>query len=170
MTLKNISLSDVLQLENNKDYFDIAKYLKPKNILNAKPIDEQPFGLVKEFEIATDDKKIIELIGRYCDKLSIEIMEMNFFEFYYQHNFIIEELTKIRKREHEFLNYLPTSKEVSAGIENLYKFGVFATVDALAGGDVLKYKQIEEIPYGIIFTKLYLNKEKNIYENNLFKK
>ena len=32
-------------------------------------------------------------------------------------------------------------------------------IDRLAGGDPLKYNQVRNLPYGIGFTKLYMDKE-----------
>lgn len=51
-----------------------------------------------------------------------------------------------------------------AGFSELDIFGEANTVDSLAGGDILKWNQIEELPYYQVFTKLYLDKVRNKVE------
>jgi len=159
MNLDKKTLFEVLQTANNKDYFLLAKYLKGKNLFDAKELNDQPFGIIKEIQYILqkeDFENYPSIITKVCN---IEQPEnLDFFDYFYQWNWILQELEKIKNREDEFLGYEPTNKEIAAGVENLYKFGSFATIDKLAGGDILKYKEVEKMPYHLVFTKLYLEK------------
>jgi hypothetical protein len=54
--------------------------------------------------------------------------------------------------------------EKAAGIKNFEPFGVINTVNSLAGGDVLKWESIMQLPYEKYFTKLLLNKVESEYQ------
>lgn len=54
-----------------------------------------------------------------------------------------------------------------AGIDDFNRFGVFNTIDSLAGGDVLKWGEIMKITYNDIFLKLCMNKQQHIFQENL---
>jgi len=41
------------------------------------------------------------------------------------------------------------------------------TIDALAGGDILKYEQVLEMPYETVFVKLWYEKEMAEYQKRL---
>ena len=45
--------------------------------------------------------------------------------------------------------------------ERMSKFGVLNAIDSLAKEDVLKWEQIEKLPYMTVFAKLMMDKEKN---------
>jgi len=44
--------------------------------------------------------------------------------------------------------------------ERMAKYGILNTIDSLAGGDILKWKEIERLPYMVVFTKLMMEKTK----------
>lgn len=49
----------------------------------------------------------------------------------------------------------------------LDKFGIFKTIDALAGGDVLKYEAVLALDVNTIFTKLAYNQEVDAFQDRL---
>ena len=59
--------------------------------------------------------------------------------------------------------------EIAAGIEKLQAFEWFATLDALAKGDVTKYDTILDTEANVIYTKLLKDKTENEYVENLRK-
>lgn len=79
---------------------------------------------------------------------------------------ITKQLLAIKKREAEQLNKPPTSDQISAGINMFNEFGVVNTIDALAGGDVLKYDAVLKKDYNTIFLKLKKSKVQQIFEEN----
>lgn len=191
MKLERLTLGQVLQLSDSTDYFTVAKFLLPKNIFKIKPLEEQTFGLIKEMQQAGEqpdkmvdffvrlrkDEPIPELVidgnKATTERLSREdediarVMALDFLNFFHQWHWITNHLRVITKRESDFLGHEPTPKEEQAGIENLYKYGAFATIDILAGGDPLRYEAIEAIDYLVIFTKLRMEKERADYQINL---
>ena len=59
--------------------------------------------------------------------------------------------------------------EIAAGIEKLQAFSWFATLDALAKGDVTKYDAILDTEANVIYTKLLKDKTEQEYVENLRK-
>ena len=177
MNLNNYTLAEVLALENNSDYFVIAKNLNPKNLFKFDDINDMPFGLIKELHAYTyDTEKMIEFFVRLQTKQEKitakqinDTLNIKFFDFFYQWRWVEEEILKTVEMEQNFLSYDPTGDEIEAGIENLYKFGAFATVDGLANGNPLVYQEIESLPYGMIFTKLYLDSVKDKFQRDYHK-
>jgi hypothetical protein len=54
-----------------------------------------------------------------------------------------------------------------AGVQRFDKFGVMNLIDALAGGDVLKYDSVMYIEYNTIYIKLLMNKEQMLFNRRL---
>ena len=46
------------------------------------------------------------------------------------------------------------------GIEKLAKYGSLTVIDTLAGGNILKWKEVEKLPYKEVYVKLKMDKEK----------
>jgi len=46
---------------------------------------------------------------------------------------------------------------VKAGVSELDQFGELNVIDNLAGGDILKWKKVEKLPYYMVFDKLHKN-------------
>lgn len=59
------------------------------------------------------------------------------------------------------------SEEIRANIKELDKFGIFAFVDGLAGGDILKHDAIYKQPYSKVMLKSRMNIELSNYQNRL---
>ena len=50
-----------------------------------------------------------------------------------------------------------------AGASSLERFSELGVIDFLAGGDILKYEQIESLPYNTVYyTLLYKTMKKNV--------
>jgi hypothetical protein len=45
--------------------------------------------------------------------------------------------------------------------QRMAKFGILNIIDSLANGDLLKWEEIENLPYMMVFTKLRMENEKN---------
>lgn len=66
-----------------------------------------------------------------------------------------DEIKFWNEKEADYLSSDPDMKMLAAGIKELDIFGINNTIDALAGGDITKYKKVESLPYGMIFDKLW---------------
>jgi hypothetical protein len=79
---------------------------------------------------------------------------------------IEKQYEEINNREKLALERPPDFKMIASGIKKLDDFGYINTVDMLAGGDVTKWSEIEQLPYEVCFTKQY----KTTIENDIQKK
>lgn len=68
---------------------------------------------------------------------------------------ISDEIKLISRMEQEYLSGDSDIDLIAAGIHELNQFGEMNIIDSLAGGDMTKYKQIEAMPYNMIFDKQY---------------
>lgn len=80
----------------------------------------------------------------------------------------------IKNLELSYLSSPPDMKLLNAGIRDLDILGDIATIDNLAAGDILKWSQIIELPYSMIFDKQLKNTiehriSKKMNENNKLK-
>lgn len=79
---------------------------------------------------------------------------------------IEKQYVKINEIEKRYLERPPEMKMISAGIKKLDSLGIRNTIDLLANGDVLKWKEIEQLPYSVCFEKQL----KLVIENDINKK
>lgn len=82
---------------------------------------------------------------------------------------IIDELKSIRELESNYLSSDPDVKLIQAGIHKLNQFGINNTLDNLAKGDILKYNEIRNLPYNVVFDKQYLEVTRSEIEKKLAK-
>ena len=70
---------------------------------------------------------------------------------------IKEQYEKIGKMEEQYLYSPPDSKLLQAGIRELDILEDYNLIDALAQGDILKWKKIRKMPYSEVFNKQLKN-------------
>lgn len=149
---------------SESDFKRMLKFGNPSNkigIFESTPFIELPFGLIKKDLPALQKKgDIIAVVN-----LVMQFQYTNFDAENESGNDIISFLLWIRDQQ-EFINHIeqtnlhrePKAEMLAAGIHRLDEFGVYATIDNLAGGDLLKHSEIESMPYFKIYEKLKLNK------------
>lgn len=54
---------------------------------------------------------------------------------------------------------------MAAGCEKLDKYGDFATIDALANGDITRYKEVEKMTISTVLVKLKYDSDKAEYQD-----
>lgn len=137
-------------------------FLKENNLQKSIPFVAACYLLPEmEGEIFNPDE--IEKVK----ELSVVLKQCNLFELYAVGNNYCTQLLQQIKLENKLLGKQPKPEHLQAGIKMFDKFGVLNTIDALAGGDVLKYKPVQQIEYNVIFSKLLLNQTTGIYQENL---
>jgi hypothetical protein len=177
-SFNNFTIISFLTEQHNIEYDYYAAVIKaliPKNELLGKSMPvflEQPFKNIISIEnlfktIPNKPTSTIEILSICYQIPTEEIEPVGIFEFYTAFNFVHNSYNKLIERENKVLHYDPEPEELEAGIESLSKFGRMATVDTLAGGDLLKHNQIIEMPYSRVFTKMYLESEKAKYQRKL---
>ena len=170
--IQNYKLKDFLRKSEQeiKTYLIFLDNLKPLNYIKhkgnkivSKGIEHLEWIKVKEIqELFYKDKNGQNLIEvfRIVFPLSVsETLSLRIIDFYCAFNYIHNDILQITKAENYNLSIEPDEKLKKAGIKRLDKHGNNNTVNALAGGDVLKWKQIEKTPYITIYKKLYLDND-----------
>ncbi|WP_454948113.1 hypothetical protein [Capnocytophaga leadbetteri] len=79
-----------------------------------------------------------------------DMMKMNVVRFYRCMKFITNEVDRVMKLEHHHWKVEPTEYDgrlQDAGVKELEMFGDLPMIDSLAGGDILRYNDIEGLNY-----------------------
>ena len=174
--LDDVSFYKFLQFDEEKfDYYNrIGMAMKPASD-DLQDVMNWPYGKVKELQIMFNEEptmgQIPQLLafgfstkkeGKVVDRTPDEFMQEKWHKVFQYYNHLVVEMKRVLERE-EILAYEPEADQVEAGIDRINSFGVMATIDTLAQGNVLLYDQIEEKPYYLIFAKLHLESEKARY-------
>ena len=132
----------------------LLQSLKPNELGKSLAIYFQPIVNSCEFNYE-------QSLSLFCEieklKLS-EVIQIN--------NFFLNQLRKIIEKENTELSVPATPEQTRAGISMFDEFGVNNTIDALAGGDILKYDRVLMMDYNTIFLKLKRNKLENKFKRN----
>ena len=83
---------------------------------------------------------------------------MNVYRFYACIKHLTNEVQRVLEQEQRALQGEPSPYEAQlqqAGVEQLQPFKDLAIIDTLAQGDILRYEQVETLPYEVVFYTLY---------------
>lgn len=159
-------LNPLNEIPNPKYKWYHKWFKKQPKTLQIKDIRSLTYGKVNEIKmnlLEASDRSIIDTIKMLVDVEDYHILNFTITTFYGIISKIRTELIEINYGE---INELTDDYEdeflaaVNAN-QRLEKFGVINVLDSLAKEDVLKWNEIEELPYMVVFTKLRLEKEKN---------
>lgn len=172
--LYDYTFAEFLALSNDDRELYKAFGLKAgaKNLATTDP-QEWQWGRVKQIQDLVNKEylwleDIVEVVMITLDKKRDEVEQMKWFDIARFYSFILKAMTEINIKEQQ-LSYEPDAKEMNAGIERFQQFSWFATLDRLAGGDVLKYDEVGRQPWNIIFAKLLLLKTEAEYNKALIR-
>lgn len=151
-------------MTNEKAIEYILKYGKPTDSLNgyqSKSLLYLPYGLVRITLPALQKENrhdaVIDTIMKNQHKgFKLDGASTNDKMAFYL--FVKKELETIQFLERTYMSGDPEPELVAAGVANLNEFGAFASVHALAKGDILKHEAIEALPYFQVYQTLKLNK------------
>ncbi|PZR18854.1 MAG: hypothetical protein DI539_16070 [Flavobacterium psychrophilum] len=174
MKITNYTMKEFLQLTDAtkiEEYLLLLKHLHPANSIKdpngnsliIKRVDNLSFGKVNQmrdlmFEATLDS--VIQAFSILTGIQSDEVSNIRITDFWGVRNRIEKEILEIIEREKILTSEEtdPVMIEAKVG-KRLAKFGVINTLDNLAGGDITKYKEIEDLPYLLVFAKLLREKE-----------
>jgi len=168
--LDNVSYRTFVDFPEQKFiyYRRIGASIKPKpgkldDIINWN------YGKVKELQMMFTKNVTMGMIPQICafahDGEPESFWGMKWHETFGYWNHVKNEIERVFERE-RVLAYEPDADQIEAGIERINKFGVFATIDVLANGNILLYHEIEAMPYHLVFAKLHLESERAKYMEN----
>lgn len=128
--------------------------VKPNEIAKAVAIYLQPkiTGAKFEYEKAIE---VIPIVNNLSLNVAFPIAE-----------FLFSQLRKTIETENKELASSVTSEQVRAGIHSFDQFSFYNTIDSLAGGDVLKYEQVLNLSYNVVFLKLKRTLLESKYKTN----
>lgn len=172
-----------------KDLIDetVKKSLKPNPVLRIKTITGFNFLNPKQdnlWNLSWSD--IVELRHLITEKCLFDVLKLMYgikekqfarlpiFNTFSTYKWIVERLEEMAVIEQQELGSEITAEEKEAGAEQLQEFGYSFSVDGLAHGDILKYNDIMQQNYAVIFRKMCLDKVssevKNQYQENASRK
>lgn len=99
-----------------------------------------------------------------AEKMIPEILKMELLKAFAISNYFITDI----KNFYEKINFKNdieyTTEQIRAGIKEFSKFGVFNSIDSLAGGDITKWNQVVMLPMADVVLKLKINNQQSRYE------
>lgn len=172
--IENITLQEMFLLPNDKliSYYRLLRFLNTKNIYNNIKIDSilmLPFKdivQIKKLAAVQTYQSITAMFEGVFNISSKKQARIKILDYFPCLNFILNGIEQINELEATRLASEPKEDLIIAGVEILNQYGVLTTIDALAGGDILKWREIECMPWQLVFTKLCMDKDKAEIQDN----
>lgn len=183
-TIINYKLSEFLQIQDEnliQSYLVILDLLKPLKEINnpifkwynkhpktiqIKQIKELTFGEVSTIRDNFNEgsiEGIFEAITLITGLPHKYIISFTILEFYGIISFMKAELIELSTLEIDNLadDTFDANTEAVNAKQRMTRFGVLNVIDSLAKEDILKWTEIEKLPYLTVYTKLLMDKTKN---------
>lgn len=168
--LESTSIEDFKSfIVDKKEYYKTSTSFLGFELVDLK---KESYGYVNEVKEKLSEGNILEFISFVSGHSYTKVLGSDSKEFIEFFLHILNEVDNIVLIE-DGLNDLRGDYEdkeeaylEQAGVSRLNKFGVFGVLDELSGGDITKHKEISEMPYEYVFTKLLRDKEKSIVQSN----
>jgi hypothetical protein len=171
MKLENFKLIEFYNQnqELQNEYIHILKYLKPRE--TKKKLFDMTLDEVTTIKTSSSDGEIVHCISLMNESTDEEVLDLPIIDFFAYFNFMQQELKNLNEIEKNNLTptYTNPKWDVVGGNERMQKFGILNTLDMLAGGNILNYKEILKMKYSEIFAILLMRKEKNEIEYEISK-
>lgn len=171
--IKNVTLKNFFNLPPNQQRATITLLQVIKGVPNFQhkgtkhgvnhSVTEMTFGEVIHLKNLITGGKTESIIEAVRLVYKTDPLKMKIKRFYQCVNFIVKDVAKIINVEQERYRTIPTAysdKLQQAGAEQLNIFGDLPIIDNLAGGDILKYKEIETLPYMNVHFTLWMRSVK----------
>lgn len=174
--LEDLTFKEYLEKEDKYPYHYANlfsnKLNEPVDVFGFGPIHLMTFGQVKDLQYLFRKGLTWELLIQSVEMIKgidkKEIIENKYFDLCKFMAFIRAGLDSIIRLE-EHLSHEATDKDVAAGIENLSKFGIALQIDKLAHGLIWEYETVRKQKYMLGYTKLLMEKERDLYNYNFNK-
>lgn len=157
-----------LGAEEMDEYKSIGMLMKPDS-WGVSDFMNWPYVTVKDIQIMLSEdvsyEQIINIITELTGLRIDKILDKPWNDVFKFIKFIFRSIEQVNEVEKKLI-YKPEPDEEQAGIEMYNQFGYFATIDRLAGGDPLKYDEIGQTEFSVIFAKLMLNSVDTQFSKN----
>ena len=148
-----------LEAEEMDEYKSVGMLLKPDS-WGVSDFMNWPYVMVKDIQTRlsedTSYEQIISIITQLTGMRVDKILDKPWNDVFKFIKFVFKSINQVNEVEKKLI-YKPEPDEEQAGIEMYNQFGYFATIDRLAGGDPLKYDEVGQTEFSVIFAKLMLN-------------
>jgi len=151
----------------------VKRFVVPSDTLagtQCKNLWDMSFEKVQELKELMSEGKVITCMAtaltstrKVNEKMILKCQHTDFMYFL---KWLEDQFKTLNERE-EQLNHDPKPELLEAGINELQVFGYLNVVDSLAGGDILKWKEISTLPYKEVYTKLLKEKVTNTIQERL---
>ena len=166
--LENITVLQFFSLPMDEllQQYNLLKMLRQSDTLKDKKADSilmQPYSMIvklkKYYSNLTPEAMVAMVKMVFGIKNEVQ-MQFKIVEYFPAVNFIVNGLDKIIELEVKRLTSQPKEELIMAGVEKMQVYGDLNTIDQLAGGDMLKWNEIEKMPWQYVFTKLCMEKDR----------
>lgn len=163
-------MTNDLQNIDKSDFDMLIKFAARSSVLFGVEVPAliyMPYRFVKiELPEMLGSVNVTELFKTICEIQNIEEKETTQIEIISFLLWLKDEMEAIQQLEQTHLSSQPDPDMEAAGVHELNQLGEINTIDSLAGGDILKWELVEQLPYHKVFDKLL----KNLIENRVNKK
>lgn len=119
----------------------------------------------KKIVACSDIGNIKHVVTTYF-KLCSPIESFNCFDIFTRYNHLLSQLKEIIERDNERLKFDPTVEQKQAGLDNFNELGEFNTIDMIAEKYKYTHKEVEQLPYNLIFLILLKQNISRKFEDN----
>lgn len=164
-----MKVKEFLQLTDDKELKKVQqlkKVIVAKNEIGKKKVNaitKLKYSKVNKVRgyLLSDD-----LLSAFCELLEcnqVWLLKQDYKEFLYFLKWVTKEFENISVLEAQLSKKEPEEEMTDmklqmCGVDRLEVFEEINVIDSLAGGDVLKWESIEQLPYEVVYTKLLKNK------------
>ncbi len=163
MELKNYKLKDFIKQDEDLVYEYTAHLKHLPTSPKIKRLFSKTLGEVEEIKTSYTNGLggLVKSIGILQGIKENQVMNLNIKDFYGLVNGLNEQIEKLYMAEQSLQSRHENVKWIAVGGgKKMAKYGIYNTLDQLADGDILKFRQILELPYEDVFTKLKMDIEK----------
>jgi hypothetical protein len=152
--------------------YNLLRMLKESDSLADKTASKmlmQPYAVIvnlKKLYSNQTPENITKMVEIVFGLNHLQQMPIGIVSYFPALNFIMNGIQYISDIETKRLSAPEKEDLVVAGIQKMRIYGDLTVIDQLAGGDLLKWSEVEKMPYQHVFTKLCMEKDRAEIQEN----
>ena len=172
--IENITVMEFFSLPQIEmvQQYNLLRMLKESDTLEKKTALKmmmQPYSAIvtsKKLYVNQTPEAITKMIELIFGLNHLQQMPIRIVSYFPALNFILNGLQYIAYLENMRLASDEKEELVIAGIHKMRVYGDLTIIDQLAGGDLLKWSEVEKMPWQHVFTKLCMEKDRAEIQEN----